>query len=63
MAIENAAKAGKVTHASIRDELEKITGFVGTGGIFNFSASDHNGLTKDGFVMVTIKDGDWALVK
>ena len=63
MAIENAAKAGKVTHASIRDELEKITGFVGTGGIFNFSASDHNGLTKDSFVMVTIKDGDWALVK
>lgn len=63
MAIENAAKSGEVTRASIRDELEKITGFVGTGGIFNFSASDHNGLTKDGFVMVTIKDGNWELVK
>jgi len=63
MGIENAAKAGKVTHASIRDELEKITGFVGTGGIFNFSADDHNGLTKDGFVLVQIKDGSWSLVK
>jgi branched-chain amino acid transport system substrate-binding protein len=63
MAIEKAAKSGKVTHASIRDELEKITGFVGTGGIFNFSASDHNGLTKDGFVLVTIKGGNWELVK
>jgi branched-chain amino acid transport system substrate-binding protein len=63
MAIENAAKAGKVSHSSIRDELEKITGFVGTGGVFNFSAEDHNGLTKEGFVLVTIKDGNWALVQ
>jgi branched-chain amino acid transport system substrate-binding protein len=63
MAIEAAAKSGEVTHASIRDELEKITGFVGTGGVFNFSAEDHNGLTKDGFALVGIKDGDWTLVK
>jgi branched-chain amino acid transport system substrate-binding protein len=63
MAIEAAAKSGKVTHASIRDELEKITGFVGTGGVFNFSADDHNGLTKDGFALVGIKDGNWTLVK
>lgn len=61
MAIGNAAKAGKVTHAAIRDELEKITGFVGTGGVFNFSAEDHNGLTKDGFVLIQIKDGNWTL--
>jgi len=63
MAIENAAAAGEVTHATIRDEIEKITGFVGTGGIFNFSAEDHNGLTKDGFVLVEIKDGDWKLAE
>lgn len=63
MAIEAAAKSGEVTHASIRDELEKITGFVGTGGVFNFSAEDHNGLTKDGFALVGIKDGNWTLVK
>jgi branched-chain amino acid transport system substrate-binding protein len=63
MAIENAAKAGDVTRATIRDEIEKITGFVGTGGIFNYSAEDHNGLTKEGFVLVEIKDGGWNLVK
>ncbi len=62
-AIEAAAKSGEVTHASIRDELEKITGFVGTGGIFNFSADDHNGLTKDGFVMVEISGGKWKLAE
>ncbi len=68
MAIENAAKegnltAGKVSRATIRDEIEKIKGFYGTGGIFNFSPQDHNGLTKDGFVMVEIKDGTWKLAE
>jgi branched-chain amino acid transport system substrate-binding protein len=63
MAIEKAAAEGEVTHASIRDQLEKITGFVGTGGIFNFSAMDHNGLTKDGFVLVEIEGGDWKLAE
>jgi len=59
-AIENA---GSTDPAAIRDELEKIKGFVGTGGIFNMSASDHNGLTKDAFVMVEIKNRDWALIE
>lgn len=63
MAIEKASAAGEVTHASIRDELEKITGFVGTGGIFSFTTEDHNGLTKDGFVLVEIEDGDWKLAE
>ncbi|MBN2719656.1 MAG: ABC transporter substrate-binding protein, partial [Proteobacteria bacterium] len=62
-AIENAEKAGGATRATIRDELEKIQGFVGTGGVFNFSAEDHNGLTKDGFVMVEIKNGTWNLAE
>lgn len=59
MALENADKNG----TTVRDEIEKITGFVGTGGIFNFSADDHNGLTKDGFVMVEISGGDWKMVE
>jgi len=68
MAIENAAgegakKAGEVTRATIRDEIENIKGFYGTGGIFNFSPEDHNGLTKDGFVMVEIKNGTWSLAE
>jgi len=68
MAIDNAAKegkqtAGKVSRATIRDEIEKIQGFYGTGGIFNYSPQDHNGLTKDGFVMVEISNGDWKLAE
>jgi branched-chain amino acid transport system substrate-binding protein len=48
--------------AKIRDYLENnIKGFVGQHGIFNFSPDDHNGLTKDAFNMVVVKNGTWAL--
>ena len=50
--------------AKIRDYLENhIKGFVGQHGIFTYSPDDHNGLTKDAFNMVVVKDGDWALAK
>ncbi len=52
-AIEN----GGTDQQSIRDEIEKIQGLPGTAGIFNFSATDHNGLGLDSFEMVTVKDG------
>jgi branched-chain amino acid transport system substrate-binding protein len=48
---------------AIRDALENTTDFVGTGGVFNLSPEDHNGLTKDAFVMVQIKDGEWTLME
>jgi len=40
-----------------------IKGFVGQHGIFNYSPDDHNGLTKDAFHMVVVKNGDWALAE
>lgn len=59
----NSAKAVGADHAKIRARLEKTKGFVGISGVFNFSPSDHNGLTKDAFALVTIKNGKWALAK
>ena len=47
----------------IRDEIENTKNFVGTGGVFNFSPDDHNGLTKQGVVMVKIVDGKWTLLE
>jgi branched-chain amino acid transport system substrate-binding protein len=47
--------------AKIRDYLENVKGFMGQHGVFNFSPKDHNGLTKDAFQMVVVKNGDWAL--
>jgi branched-chain amino acid transport system substrate-binding protein len=49
--------------ADIRANLEKITGFWGTAGQFNFSAADHNGLDQSAFEMVVIRNGDWQIVK
>ena len=46
----------------LRTEIEKTKGFVGTGGVFKFSATDHNGLSADAFVMVQIRNGKWTLV-
>ena len=47
--------------AKIRDYIETRTNFIGQHGVFNFSPTDHNGLTKEAFEMVVVKDGDWAL--
>jgi len=49
--------------ASIRDQLEKTKNFAGIGGIFNFSPTDHSGLSKDAFVLVEVKGKDWKLVR
>jgi len=47
----------------IRDYIENTKNFVGTGGIFNFSPEDHNGLTKKGFEMLTVKNGKFVMLK
>ena len=47
--------------AKIRDYIENRKNFVGQHGVFNFSPTDHNGLTKDAFEMVVVKNGTWAL--
>jgi len=47
---------------AIRNYLENKKGFVGQHGIFNFSPEDHNGLTKEAFSMVIVKNNDWAMV-
>ena len=41
----------------VRGAVETTRGFVGTGGVFNYSATDHNGLGLDAFEMLTVKDG------
>ncbi len=49
--------------AAIRDALEKVRGFYGTGGEFNFSPEDHSGLSEEAFAMVRITKGDWELLR
>ena len=44
----------------VRTAIEDTQGFVGTAGIFNFSAQDHNGLAIDAFEMLTVKNGKFV---
>jgi len=46
-----------------RDALEGLRGLVGTAGVFNFSAEDHNGLQLDAFEMLTVKQGKFAVLE
>ena len=55
--------------SKIRDYIESnmnstgypdTNGFVGIGGIFNMTQTDHNGLTNDCIVMVKIANGKWT---
>ena len=59
-AIRNAKS---VEPAAIRDAMERVRGFYGTGGEFNFSPEDHSGLTEEAFAMVRITKGDWELLR
>lgn len=63
MLLKGVIEHGADTPAAIRDQLEKTKGFPGIGGIFSFSPADHAGLGKDAFVLVEIRNRDWALVK
>lgn len=63
MLVANAAKAVGPDRAKIRQKIEQTKGFVGISGVFNMSAREHNGLTKDAFALVTIQNGKWALAK
>jgi branched-chain amino acid transport system substrate-binding protein len=63
MLLKGAIERGSGSPDSIRDELENTRNFKGIGGVFNFAPQDHAGLTKDAFVIVTIKNKEWVLVK
>lgn len=63
MLLKGAIVRGGGSPAAIRDALEKTAHFPGIGGVFTFSRGDHAGLTKDAFVLVEVKNHDWALVR
>lgn len=43
--------------------IEETKNLAGVYGVFNYSASDHGGLTKDSLVMYRVSGGAWKLVK
>jgi len=63
MLLKKAIEQGGETSATLREQLEKISAFAGIGGVFTFSGQDHAGLTQEAFVLVQVKNKDWALVE
>ena len=65
-ALPAALKAGKPGSAAfrsaLRDALEKERDVVGTQGIFNMSATNHNGMDERARVLVIVKDGKFRLL-
>lgn len=53
-------KAHSTDKEAVRTAIENLKGVVGTGGVFNFSPSDHNGLAMDSFEMLTVRNGKFV---
>jgi len=65
-ALPAALKAGKpgteAFRSALRDALEKEHEVVGTQGVFNMSATNHNGMDDRARVLVIVKDGKFRLL-
>ncbi|HEY5308282.1 MAG TPA: ABC transporter substrate-binding protein [Casimicrobiaceae bacterium] len=66
-AIPVALKAGKpgteAFRSALRDAVEKEREVVGTQGVFNMSATNHNGMDDRARVTVIVKDGKFRLLQ
>ncbi len=70
--INSSDETLQTVRAEIRDYIEgsvnsagypETGGFPGTAGVFNMSATDHNGLPMSCLVMIKIVDGKWTLTE
>jgi branched-chain amino acid transport system substrate-binding protein len=63
LVIARAAERSGLDRARLRDALEGLQGVVGTTGVFNLSARDHNGLTANDLVVAQLRGGQWTLIQ
>ncbi|MBF0324925.1 MAG: ABC transporter substrate-binding protein [Alphaproteobacteria bacterium] len=61
IALAAILRAGSTDKEKVRAEIEKTSGYVGTGGLVSMSPEDHMGLSLSAFRMVEVKKGDWVL--
>lgn len=61
--VEAIKKAGGTDKAKVRDAIEAMHGYIGTGGVVNMSPTDHMGLDLTAFRMLEVRNGNWVLVK
>ncbi|MGE5386222.1 MAG: ABC transporter substrate-binding protein [Betaproteobacteria bacterium] len=63
VALKTAKPGTAEFRMALRDALEKTREVIGAQGVFNMSATDHNGMDQRARVMMTIVDGRWVLLK
>lgn len=56
-------KANSFEGAKVREALDSMPGFQGTTGIYNFSPTNHYGITQNPYVLATIAGGKVKIVK
>jgi ABC-type branched-subunit amino acid transport system substrate-binding protein len=56
-------KAKSFEGAKVRDALDGMPGFQGTTGVYNFSPTNHYGITQNPYVLATIAGGKVKIVK
>jgi len=63
VALKKGAPGTPEFRLALRDAIEGLKEFVGAQGVFNLSATDHNGVDARSQVMVKVEGGAWKLVK
>ncbi len=63
VALKKAKPGTPEFRAALRDALEGVRNVVGTHGVYNMSAGNHNGLDERARVLVHVVDGQWRLLK
>jgi branched-chain amino acid transport system substrate-binding protein len=61
--LERGVREGGGDREKVRSAIENIKGLIGTAGIFTMSPTDHNGLDRNAFEMLTVKDGKFVVFK
>ena len=56
-------KASSVEGSKVRDAIETISGFQGTGGVYNFSPTVHQGITENPLALALISGGQVKVIK
>ncbi|MBU4610902.1 ABC transporter substrate-binding protein [Achromobacter sp. GG226] len=66
-AVPEAAKAAKPGsrefRSALRDALEQTKELVGTQGVYTMTPQDHSGFDERGRELITVKNGNWTLLK
>lgn len=63
VALKKAKPGTQEFRQALLEAIESEKEIAASHGVYNFTPKDHAGLDERGRVLLTVKDGDWALVK